>query len=189
VPLRIPVPRPLLPLLCAAAVLAGACRPGGDTITTERFVRANVALRMVNDSGPKADQQRKAALRRAGVTAADLRRFVTVNARRKPSTLAKAWEAIDDSVQRRLSAASAAQKPGQPMVPPSAPIAGPGAQPAVVPAPPINPAKAEMMRRGAPRQELPINPPPTTAAPPPPPGVTKAPAPPVAVPDTATPPR
>jgi hypothetical protein len=170
VPLRIPVPRPLLPLLCAAAVLAGACRPGGDTITTERFVRANVALRMVNDSGPKADQQRKAALRRAGVTAADLRRFVTVNARRKPSTLAKAWEAIDDSVQRRLSAASAAQKPGQPMVPPSAPIAGPGAQPAVVPAPPINP-------------------PPTTAAPPPPPGVTKAPAPPVAVPDTATPPR
>ncbi|HET6764711.1 MAG TPA: hypothetical protein VFH27_13595 [Longimicrobiaceae bacterium] len=181
-PLRIPTPRSVLPLLCAAALLAGACRRGSDTIPTERFVRANVALRMVNDSGPKADSQRKAILRRTGVTAAELRHYVAVNGRRHPGTLARAWEAIDDSVQRRLSDAAAARPQGQPVAPPAAPIAGPGAQPPpavtpAVPAPPINRAKADLLRQGAPRATLPGNSP-ATAALPPPPSIVKTPPPP-----------
>ena len=168
-PLRIPA-RPSLPaLLCAAALLAGGCRRAADTIPTERFVRANVALRMVNDSGPKADAQRQAILRRTGVTAAQLRQYVAVNGRKRPGTLARAWEAIDDSVQRRLSDAAAARPQGQPTPPPAAPIAGPGAQPPStvpqpVPPPPANQAKLDVLRRGAPRAEVPA-----TAAPPPPP--------------------
>ena len=156
--------RTILLSLCAAALLGG-CKRDGGTISSEQFVRANVALRMVPDSGKAGAAARRAALRKAGVTPAQLRAFVAVNGDRRPSVLAKAWEAIDDSVQQRLSKAAAERPQGKPSVehPPAPNIAGPGAMPpakgppAVPPPAPTNEAKLRVQQQGAPRTVVPLN--------------------------------
>jgi hypothetical protein len=160
--------RTLLLSLCAAALLGG-CKRNGGTIATEQFVRANVALRMVADTGKAGAAARSAALRKAGVTPAQLRAFVAVNGDRRPSVLAKAWDAIDDSVQQRLSKAAAERPQGKPPVahppvghPPAGIVAGPGAaptkgSPAVAPQAPLNEAKLRVQQQGAPRTVLPLN--------------------------------
>jgi hypothetical protein len=154
------VRRTLLLALCILSA-ASACKPGRSTLSREQFVRANVALRAVVDSGPRGDSLRAAALRRAGVTSAQLRAYVQANAR-NTDQLAKAWEAIDDSLQARHQRRQEANPAlrGKAMPPPSGAVAGPtgGAQ---GPPAPIPPGAAH----GAPRQALPVN-----DAPPPAPG-------------------
>jgi hypothetical protein len=197
----------LLLLLCISAVAAAAaCKRSGGTLTREQFVRANVALREVTDSGPRADSLRAAALKKAGVTPEQLRAFVRANAMRT-DVLAKAWGAIDDSVQtfhqKRLDANPAIRGEARPPTPlgaigsPGAAIAGPtGGMPNRKAEPSAPPA------HGAPRQEVPIG----VAPPPAPPGpegmrpaagrvvpkrappTTNAPRPPATRPDTARPP-
>jgi hypothetical protein len=83
--------------LLAFLALAG-CRGGSgrtDVIPTDRFVAANVALRILPDSAPQAD--RTAALKKARVTDRQLRAWVTAHAR-DPEALAKAWEQIATKV-------------------------------------------------------------------------------------------
>jgi hypothetical protein len=96
--------RSALPTLAALAVLA-ACggRHGPRAIPREAFVRANVAIRSVPDTAP--DSARAAVLKKAGVTQADLERFVTAHAR-NADYMAQVWRDIADSVQHRYDVAS-----------------------------------------------------------------------------------
>lgn len=87
----------------AAAVALAACtgkQQGPSAIARERFVQANVDLRSVPDTAPHGDSLRAAALRRHHVTAADLRRFVSVHGR-SAEYMATVWREIADSVQKR----------------------------------------------------------------------------------------
>jgi hypothetical protein len=152
---------PFVVLLAATAF--AACTHRERTIPRGKFVAASVALRMINDSGPHADTLRAAALKRAGVSAADLRRFVAVNANRT-AVLAKAWDEIDDSVQKRIA------PPSIPYPEPAPSVARPGA-PRGAPRPPVHfpPAQLQVERsvQDAPRAALPAAPPPVVSGPPP----------------------
>ena len=83
-------------LAAAAAALAlAACQgepktPAG-VIPRDRFVAANVAVRALSDSA--TPQERRAALRKTGVTERQLRAWVNAQVR-DPETLSKAWEEI-----------------------------------------------------------------------------------------------
>lgn len=81
-------------VLFAALALAACTRepelPAG-VISREKFVAANVAVRLVSDTAPQA--RRDSALRKAGVTDRQLRAWVTAHAR-DPEFLAKTWEEI-----------------------------------------------------------------------------------------------
>ncbi|MDB4948810.1 MAG: hypothetical protein JWM27_1459 [Gemmatimonadetes bacterium] len=123
----------LPPLALAAALAAGACERRPDTITRGRFIAANVALRSVNDSGPRADSLRAAALKRWRVTPAQLRQYVRANGSRT-GELAKAWSAIDDTLQKRLAAPPPSSAPTPEVVPPVSKPGAPGG-------PPIHPRK------------------------------------------------
>jgi hypothetical protein len=144
--------------LLAAAVFA-ACGRREATIPREKFVAANVALRMINDSGPHADTLRAAVLKRYRVSAGDLRKFVRVNGNRT-SVLAKAWDEIDDSVQKRAAPPTTPNpEPAQPVSKPGAPQ---GAATSRVHYPPAE-LRVERPVRGAARSEVPLG----TPAPPP----------------------
>ncbi|HEU0013493.1 MAG TPA: hypothetical protein VFQ45_07400 [Longimicrobium sp.] len=109
-----PLRRPLLALLAAAALSAcGRADAAAGAIPRDRFVAANVALRLVPDTVPNADSLRAAALRKHRVTAKELRAFVTAH---EAEYLAEAWKAIAERVDSlnesaRLAAAKAV-KPG-----------------------------------------------------------------------------
>lgn len=86
-------PRTLLVLLAALAL--AACRqepqaPSG-VIPPDRFVAANVAVRLLPETATQAE--REAALKKAGVTDRQLRAWVTAYSR-QPETLARTWETI-----------------------------------------------------------------------------------------------
>ena len=79
----------------AAALALAACQrePQAPTgvIPRDRFVAANVAVRSLADSATA--QERRAALRKTGVTERQLRAWVNAHVR-DPETLSKAWEEI-----------------------------------------------------------------------------------------------
>jgi hypothetical protein len=83
-----------LPVLFAALSLA-ACTQKPETptgvISREKFVAANVAVRLLPDTAQQA--ARDAALKKAGVSDRQLRAWVTAYSR-QPETLAKTWEEI-----------------------------------------------------------------------------------------------
>lgn len=122
-------------LLLAAALLLAACGGKSDAsgggIPRERFVAANVAVRALPDSATPAE--RKAALKKAGVTERQLRAWVNLHAR-DPETLAKTWEEIAFKVD------SVAGGP-----PPPPPSAG-GPPPGAIPPPPMLKADTAVMR-------------------------------------------
>jgi hypothetical protein len=80
--------RPWTPLLLLALA---ACEREADTISRDRFVAANVALRTL--PGDVSDSARAAVLARYRVDADDLAAWVEANARR-PDVLAEAWKAV-----------------------------------------------------------------------------------------------
>jgi hypothetical protein len=86
-------PRTLAILL--AVLSAAACSPGpqppAGVISREKFVAANVAVRLIPDSLPQA--ARDTALKKTGVSDRQLRAWVTAYSR-EPETLAKTWEEI-----------------------------------------------------------------------------------------------
>jgi hypothetical protein len=154
---------PCLALLAAAAL--AACAHRERTIPREKFVAANVALRMINDSGPHADTLRAAALKRYHVTSTDLRRFVAVNGSRT-AVLAKVWDEIDDSVQKRIA------PPAVPTPEPAHPVSRPGA-PGAPAHPGVHFPPARLVEHpdlGAARESVPgrpVPPPPAASGPPP----------------------
>jgi hypothetical protein len=77
-------------LLVAAALLAG-CRTEAETISEERFVAANVALRTLPETA--TDEQRAAVLARYRVAPADLHAWVRAN-EDHPDALAAAWRRV-----------------------------------------------------------------------------------------------
>jgi hypothetical protein len=115
-----------LPLALAALLAAAACTPEpavpAGTISREKFVAANVAVRTLPDTVSQA--RRDAALKKVGVTDRQLRTWVTVHAR-QPETLSKAWEDIAfkvDSIggtQPMIGGAERPVPPGGPVPPPS----------------------------------------------------------------------
>lgn len=82
-------------LLLGTLAAAGACKPApkapAGVISREKFVAANVAVRVLPDTVPQA--RRDAELKKVGVTDRQLRAWVTVYSR-EPETLSKAWEDI-----------------------------------------------------------------------------------------------
>ena len=83
-----------LPVLLAALALAACTRtpePPAGVISREKFVAANVAVRLLPDTVPQA--ARDAALKKTGVSDRQLRAWVTAYSR-QPETLAKTWEEI-----------------------------------------------------------------------------------------------
>jgi hypothetical protein len=82
--------------LLAAALALAACKPDkpqapAGVISRDKFVAANVAVRLVSDTAPQA--LRDSALKKAGVTDRQLRAWVTAHSR-DPEFLAKTWEQI-----------------------------------------------------------------------------------------------
>lgn len=119
---------PALLLLGSVAACSGDSRP--DTLPRERFVAANVALRAIPDTAVGADSLRAAALKKAGVTAPQLRAWVRSH-REETELVADVWREIADSLQKRDSvvlarAAAAAPEPplDAPVVPPPDPPGG-----------------------------------------------------------------
>ncbi|HEU4559965.1 MAG TPA: hypothetical protein VFS20_19100 [Longimicrobium sp.] len=86
--------------LAAAGVAACKGNTAQGAIPRDRFVKANVALRAVDDTAAAGDSLRAAALRRHRVTEKDLQRFVRTHAN-DPEYLATVWREVADSVQRR----------------------------------------------------------------------------------------
>lgn len=84
-----------LPLALAALLAAAACTPepevAAGVISRDKFVAANVAVRVLPDTVSQA--RRDSALKKVGVTDRQLRTWVTVYSR-QPETLSKAWEDI-----------------------------------------------------------------------------------------------
>lgn len=80
--------------LCCTAVLSLAACGGGapaEVMPREKFVRANVAVRLLGDDAPAS--RRAEVLRRHGVTERQMKAWVRARSR-DPETLAKAWEEI-----------------------------------------------------------------------------------------------
>jgi hypothetical protein len=82
-------------LVLVAALSLAACttepEPPAGVISREKFVAANVAVRLLPDTAQQA--ARDATLKKAGVSDRQLRAWVTVYSR-EPETLAKTWEEI-----------------------------------------------------------------------------------------------
>jgi hypothetical protein len=121
--------RPLL-LLAIAVFLSAACRDGGgDRISRERFVAANVALRLLPEEA--TEEERAAVLERYRVGSADLHRWVRDHAD-DPRALGEAWQQV---AARLDSVVEAAGRPapldGMEPPPPGvmdAPLPRPGAK-------------------------------------------------------------
>ena len=83
--------------LAVALAVGGMAACKGNTaqgaIPRDRFVKANVALRSVDDTAAKGDSLRAAALRQHRVTDRDLQRFVRVHAN-DPEFLATVWREV-----------------------------------------------------------------------------------------------
>lgn len=132
-------PRTLLVPLAALALAACSQepKPPAGVIPRDRFVAANVAVRLLPETATQAE--RDAALKKAGVTDRQLRAFVTAYARR-PEALAQTWEQIAFRVD---SIAGGRPLPG------GIPPAGAGVPPGTVPPPPAAVAPAPV--------QLPVN--------------------------------
>ena len=102
--------RPLFLLVLVA--VAGCSRspqaPSG-VIPREKFVAANVALRILPDSAPKAE--REATLKKQGMTERQLLTWVAAQAR-EPQTLAETWQRIAFQVDSLLEARPVPGVPG-----------------------------------------------------------------------------
>lgn len=83
----------LVPALLLVAL--AACRGERETISRDRFVAANVALRTLPEDAP--DSARAAVLARYRVDAGDLRAWVEAN-RDEPEVLAAAWKRVAERV-------------------------------------------------------------------------------------------
>ncbi|HEX6040078.1 hypothetical protein [Longimicrobium sp.] len=130
-------PRTLLVSLAALAL--AACKQTPETpagvIPRDRFVAANVAVRLLPETATQAE--REAALKKAGVTDRQMRAFVIAYAR-QPETLAQTWEQIAfrvDSVAGSRPLPGGTPPPGA-GVPPGAVPPGAGVPPGAVPPPP-----------------------------------------------------
>jgi hypothetical protein len=119
-------PRTLLVLLAALALAACQQEPQAPAgvIPPEKFVAANVAVRLLPETATQAE--REAALKKAGVTDRQLRAWVTAYSR-QPETLAKTWEQIAYRVDSIAG--------GRPL-PEGSPPPGAGVPPGAVPPPP-----------------------------------------------------
>jgi hypothetical protein len=124
----IPLPAVLAAALSVAALAGCHTRRAAAAIPRRTFVRANVELRSVPDTAAKGDSLRRAALRRQGVSEADLRRFLEVH--RSPEYLASVWREVADSVQRRweMSFPSMAERHGVNTGRASPPVGIPGTE-------------------------------------------------------------
>lgn len=76
----------------------GTAGAGGDAITRDEFIAANVALRRIAADSAGAAERRDSVLERQGVTAADLEAFVDLYAR-EPEALADVWTEIAEQLQ------------------------------------------------------------------------------------------
>jgi hypothetical protein len=117
-------------LVTLAALSLAACtqepEPPAGVIPREKFVAANVALRLLPDSAQQA--ARDAALKKAGVTDRQLRAWVTAYSR-QPETLADTWEQIAFKVD------SVSGAPPMPPGGPTPPMAGAHPPPIELPMP------------------------------------------------------
>jgi hypothetical protein len=84
-------------VMLLALTALGACqrekRAGDHTISPERFIEANVALRQVAGDTVDAIALRESVLEEQGITEDDLRAFVTARSDR-PGELAAIWDEI-----------------------------------------------------------------------------------------------
>lgn len=172
--------------LAAAGMAACEGNSAQGAIPRDRFVKANVALRSVDDTAAKGDSLRAAALKRHRVTERDLQRFVRVHAN-DPEYLATVWREVADSVQRRYERQ---RQPGQrerrrlpqgratpDIEPPVDSVEGfsPAGEPTMRPTLPPRPPGAQP--RGESRRPTPPPPRPADAPPPQPPGTRRPPPP------------
>jgi hypothetical protein len=99
------MPRRLSCSILVLLALTGACRPrSAEVMSREKFVRVNVALRLLPDSAPNLAARRDSILRREHVTAAQLQAFVRDG---RAATLAEAWR----DIAARLDSAAPKPKP------------------------------------------------------------------------------
>jgi hypothetical protein len=157
-----PMPPRLILTLLLLALLTGACRSHGPAgMPREKFVRVNVALRLLPDSGRDVARRRAAILRREHVTAAQLQSWVRTA---RASTLAQVWAEIAAKVDSARTPTRTHRRPigsqvGVPLTPP--PAAG-GPQDTLIRPTPSRPAAADTaLRTPQPRPRLFI--PPDTA--------------------------
>jgi hypothetical protein len=96
---------PRLPALALSLILLGACGPREPQgMSREKFVRVNVALRMLPDSGADLPARRAALLRREHVTPEQLQQWVRTS---RVATLVPVWKEIADRVDRAARADAA----------------------------------------------------------------------------------
>ncbi|HEX8430960.1 MAG TPA: hypothetical protein VF625_06710 [Longimicrobium sp.] len=91
----------------AALLALTACRAEPEGISREKFIRANVELRIVADSSVSVDSARARALRKERVTPNELRAWLAAN-QNDPEILAETWEEIAKRAQARVTPDSAA---------------------------------------------------------------------------------
>ena len=111
----------------AAALLAvtlAAC--GGEDaraglISRQRFIDANIALRVIPDTAAKADSLRAAVLKKHKVTEKDLTAFLA-QAQRDPEELAKVWTEIAEAVDREVAKRDSVELARNPPPPPPPPV-------------------------------------------------------------------
>jgi len=183
------------PTAVAALLALAACRAEPEGISREKFIRANVELRIVADSSVSVDSARARALRKERVTPNELRAWVVAH-QNDPEILADTWDEIAKRAQARVRPRApeagksgstgnftlppppppgerpvgAVPRPGDTRLAPFPPAGGAPPPPPPVPAPaPLPPPD-----RGVPRP----GPPPGVSAPPPPPASEPAPTPP-----------
>ncbi|HYW05413.1 MAG TPA: hypothetical protein VE913_00575 [Longimicrobium sp.] len=179
----------------AALLALAACRAEPQGISREKFIRANVELRIVPDSSATVDSARARALRKERVTPNELRAWVVAH-QNDPATLADTWEEIAKRAQARVRpqtpAAGKSGSTGNFTLPPETPsgerpvgaIPRPG-ETRVAPFPPAGgapppppPPSVSSQPLPAPDRGLPPAPA-TTPRPGPPPGVSAPPPAPV----------
>jgi hypothetical protein len=83
----------LLAVLTAASACGGEGRQGERTLSRDRFIETNVALRQIERSAENADSLRGVTLAEHGVTEEQMRAFVSARSDR-PAELAEIWGEI-----------------------------------------------------------------------------------------------
>jgi hypothetical protein len=87
-------------MLLAAAACGGERAPGQSTISRERFVKVNVALRQIDPAAADAPQQRAGVLEAHSVTEDELQNFVSAR-QRNTAELASIWDEIRRELEQQ----------------------------------------------------------------------------------------
>jgi hypothetical protein len=82
-------------LLLLVSLLAGCEKAAPESMPRDRFIRVNVALRMIPDSAPDQAARRAAVLRRERVTGPQLEQWVRTH---RASDIAETWKIIANKV-------------------------------------------------------------------------------------------